>query len=341
MKIAEIAPLIESVPPRLYGGTERVVAYLIEELVKLGHEVTLFASGDSKTSAKLIPVSQSALRLNKNVNDYSPYNILMLERVYQHYSEFDLIHSHLDYLLFPVLRHLDVPSVTTLHGSLEVLDNMPIYKEFCDLPWISISNNQRQPFPKNNWLATIYHGMPENLYTYQEKPGQYLVFLGRSAPEKGIEEAITIAKKSGIKLKISTKIDKTEQEYFATKIKPLLNNSLIEFIGEINDRGKNELLSNALALLFPINWPEPFGLVMIEAMACGTPVIAYRHGSVPEIIQDNETGFICNNAKEAADAVLKISSLSRKRCRQIFEQRFTSRRMAEDYIKIFQMILKK
>jgi len=335
MKIAELAPLIESVPPRFYGGTERIVSYLTEELVGMGHEVTLFASGDSQTSAKLIPMCSKALRLDEKVCDYQPYDILMQEKFYHCFRDFDLIHSHVDYNWFPLLRHINIPSVTTLHGRLDLPDLIPVYKEFTDTQLISISNNQRTPFPGNNWLATIYHGLPENLYTYKENPEEYLAFLGRTSREKGLEQAIEIAKRVGIKLKISSKVDKIDKIYFETNIKPLFNSDLIEFIGETDDKGKNDLLANALGLLFPINWPEPFGLVMIEALACGTPIVAYRRGSVPEVLEDGVSGFICNDVKEAVAAVKRLPSLSRKRCRQIFEERFAVRRMAEDYLKVF------
>ena len=335
MRIAQVAPLSESVPPLLYGGTERVVAYLVEELVRQGHDVTLFASGDSDTGARLIPCCPRALRLDNSCHDSLALHIVMLDEVFRRASAFDLIHFHIDYLHFPVSSRLHIPNVTTLHGRLDLPELPIVYRQFPDLPLISISNAQRKPIPNGNWLATVYHGLPENMFHLQEKPGGYLAFLGRISPEKGVDRAIDVAKRVGMPLRIAAKVDKVDKEYFDTKIKPLLDHPLIEFIGEIGDREKQEFLGNAAALLFLIDWPEPFGLVMIEAMACGTPVIALRRGSVPEVLADGVAGFVVDSVEEAARAVKRLDSISRVTCRQVFEQRFTVARMARDYVDLY------
>jgi len=335
MKIAQIAPLFESVPPKYYGGTERIVSYLTEELVRMGHDVTLYASGDSVTSARLEPMCHRSLRLDKNCKDQIAHHVLMVEKVYQKAEEYDIIHSHIDYFPFSMMRRIKTPSVTTLHGRLDIPDLVPLYREFSDMPVISISNAQREPLPWVNWRGTVYHGLPKDLFTYREKPGKYLAFLGRLSPEKRADMAIEIAKRVGMELKIAAKVDKIDKEYFDAVIRPLLDHPLIEYVGEIGDAKKDEFLGNAYALLFPIDWPEPFGLVMIEAMACGTPVIAHTRGSVPEVMEQGRTGFIVDGLEDAVNAVEAIPGLSRKRCREVFERRFTATRMAEDYLKIY------
>lgn len=342
MRIAQIAPLAESIPPRYYGGTERIVSYLTEELVRMGHDVTLFASGDSVTGACLEPVCQSSLRLDKHCIDQIAHHMLMVERAYQRASEFDVIHSHIDYFPFSMMRRIETPSVTTLHGRLDLPDLIPIYREFDDMPVVSISDAQREPISWINWQDTVYHGLPEDLYAYQEAPGRYLAFLGRISPEKRVDTAIEIAKRVGIELRIAAKVDKVDREYFDTVIRPLLDHPLIEYVGEICEAEKGEFLGNAYALLFPIDWPEPFGIVMIEAMACGTPIIARTCGSVPEVMVEGVTGFIVNDVEEAVRVVEKIPLLSRRLCREVFEQKFTAERMAGDYLRIYQdLIMKK
>jgi glycosyltransferase involved in cell wall biosynthesis len=340
MKIAKVAPLYESVPPKLYGGTERVVAYLTDKLVQQGHDVTLFASSDSVTQAKLVPVSERALRLDRpNVVDPIAHHVRMLEMVYRQAHEFDVVHFHLDYLHFPLARRYPLAAVTTLHGRLDIPDLIPLFREFPDVNLVSISNAQRKPLSWANWRGTVYHGLPTQLYRFQEKPGSYLAFLGRIAPEKRVDRAIEIAKRAGIELKIAAKVDAVDSDYFETKIKPLLNDPRIEFIGEIGEADKNEFLGNAVALLFPIDWPEPFGLVMIEAMACGTPTIAYRKGSVPEVLEDKKTGFIVDDLQDAVRAVDRIPLLNRRTCREVFQQRFSAERMASDYLAIYKAVL--
>jgi len=339
MRIAQIAPLYESVPPKYYGGTERIVFYLTEELVRLGHDVTLFASGDSITQARLEPQCNHSLRLDIHCIDQIAHHILMVERIFQKASEFDVIHSHIDYFPFSMMRCIATPSVTTLHGRLDMKDLVPLYTEFSDIPVVSISKAQRKPLPWINWQGTVYHGLPQDLYAHRETSGKYLAFLGRICPEKRVDTAIEIAKRVGMELKIAAKVDKVDKEYFDATIKPLLDHPLIEYVGEIAEMEKNDFLGNAYALLFPIDWPEPFGLAMIEAMACGTPIIARCNGSVPEVIEQDVTGFIVQDVEEAVKAVEKIPLLSRKRCREVFEKRFTATRMANDYLKIYQHLI--
>ena len=335
MRIAQVAPLIESVPPKHYGGTERIVSYLTEELVRAGHDVTLFGSGDSVTKARLIPACRGSLRLNKHCVDHLAHHLVMIDQVLEHAREFDVIHFHTDYLHFPVSRYLPVPHVTTLHGRLDIPDLIPVYDRFRNIPVISISNAQRRPLPWANWTGTIYHGLPPDLFRFQPNPGTYLAFLGRISPEKRADRAIEIAKRAGMPLKIAAKVDRVDKRYFKRVIEPLLDASHVEWVGEINDRDKDDFLGNAYALLFPIDWPEPFGLVMIEAIACGTPVIAYDGGAVPEVIKDGETGFIAKNLEDAAEAVHRVSEISRAHCRKIFEKHFTVTRMARDYVRIY------
>jgi glycosyltransferase involved in cell wall biosynthesis len=339
MRIAQVAPLYESVPPRCYGGTERVVSYLTEELVKQGHEVSLFASGDSVTTARLVAPCRRSLRLDTQCIDQLAHHILMLELVLREAGRFDLIHWHVDYLHFPLSQRQATPHVTTLHGRLDLPDLVPLYQEFNDVPVISISNAQRDPLPWLNWQDTVYHGLPEDLYTFRPEPGKYLAFLGRIAPEKRVDRSIAIAQRLGMEIKIAAKVDPMDREYFEAVIAPLLREPLVEYIGEVGETEKDEFLGHAYALLFPIDWPEPFGLVMAEAMACGTPVIAYRRGSVPEIIEEGVTGFIVQDLDEAVRAAERIPTLDRWRCRQRFEERFSAARMARDYLASYQRLV--
>ena len=336
MKIAQIAPLIESVPPRLYGGTERAVSYLTEELVAQGHEVTLFASGDSISAAKLVPCCTQALRLDAAVSDVVPYYMLMLDKVRSHAAEFDVLHFHIDHFHFPIFRHLPIPSLTTLHGRQDHRDCLPFYAGFGDMPLISISDAQRAPLPHANFVATIHHGLPQSLHEASYRPkGGYLAFLGRISPEKGPVDAIRIAQSLGIPLKIAAKVDKLDESYFREVVQPMLSAEGVDFIGEISEKEKGAFLRDAIALLFPICWPEPFGLVMIEAMSCGTPVLAYRVGSVPEVIDEGVTGMIVDNIDQARIALVHVAALDRRKVRRRFEERFTARRMARDYVRVY------
>jgi glycosyltransferase involved in cell wall biosynthesis len=340
MKIAQVAPLYESVPPQLYGGTERVVSYLTEELVRQGHEVTLFASGDSTTAARLRPGCERALRLQGGaLTAPLAHHIYLVERVAQEAPRFDVLHFHLDYLPFSQLRRIDVPAVTTLHGRLDIPDLHPLFREFHDMNLISISQAQRKFMPWASWRATVHHGLPEDLYSAHSAPGKYLAFLGRISPEKRVDRAIEIARRVGLPLRIAAKVDPADQEYFDNEIRKLLDSPGVEFLGEIGEQQKQQFLSNALALLFPIDWPEPFGLVMIEAAACGTPVIAFRSGSVEEVIEDGVSGFIVDSVEQATKAVRNIASISRTQCRAVFEQRFSAHRMAKDYLRAYRQII--
>jgi len=339
MRIAQVAPLYESVPPKYYGGTERVVSYLTEELVRQGHEVTLFASGDSVTKARLVPACRRSLRLDERCVDQMAHHLVMLEHVFARAADFDIVHFHVDYMHFPLSRRDPITHVTTLHGRLDIPDLVPLYQEFREMPVISISDGQRQPLPWANWQATVYHGLPAEKYRFRAEPGRYLAFLGRISPEKRVDRAIEIAKQVGMPLKIAAKIDRVDKDYFDLVIAPLLRNSLVEFVGEIGEREKNEFLGNAYALLFPIDWPEPFGLVMIEAMACGTPIIAYRRGAVPGIVEHGHNGFVVEGLEDAVEAVRHVAQLSRKQCREVFEQRFTATRMAHDYVQQFERLM--
>ena len=336
MKIAQVAPLYESVPPLTYGGTERVVSYLTEELVAQGQDVTLFASGDSQTSAKLVPGSPRSLRLSGNSIDHLAHHIAMLDDVMRMAPEFDVIHFHIDYMHFPLSRYCALPSLTTLHGRLDLPDLLPVYKKFPDAPLVSISLSQRKPMPRVNWVGNISHGLPMDLLTFQPRTGDYLAFLGRISPEKRVDRAIEIARRAGMPLKIAAKIDNADREYYESTIKPLMGDPNVEFIGEIGENEKSEFLGNAYAYLFPIDWPEPFGLTMIEAMACGTPTIAFNCGSVPEVMQEGLTGFIVEDMDQAVAAVAKISTIERTACRNVFEKRYTATRMAEEYVEIYQ-----
>jgi glycosyltransferase involved in cell wall biosynthesis len=339
VRIAQVSPLFESVPPKYYGGTERVVSYLTEELVRKGHDVTLFASGDSVTSARLMKGCGRSLRLDKSCTDHLAHHILMLERVFAESSRFDVIHFHVDYLHFPLSRRHPITHLTTLHGRLDLADLRPLYREFGDMPVASISNSQRDPLPYAAWAGTVYHGLPPDLYTFRPEPGEYLAFVGRISPEKRVDRAIRVARRLGMPIRIAAKVDAIDREYFQAKIAPLLKEPGIEYVGEIGDGEKDDFLGHAIALLFPIDWPEPFGLVLIEAMACGTPVIAYRRGSVPEIVEPGTTGFIVDGLEDAVRAVEQVGSLDRRRCRQAFERRFTAARMAEDYVQIYERLV--
>jgi len=335
MKIAQVSPLIESVPPRQYGGIERIVSYLTEELVTLGHDVTLFASGDSVTSAQLIAPCKHALRLDA-CQELAAHHLVMFEELYRRAADFDIIHFHTGYQHFPLGRRLTIPHITTHHGRLDIEELEGLNREFHEIPVVSISDSQREPLPYANWQGTVYNGLPLDLYQYRAKAEDYLAFLGRASPEKGIDEAINIARQTGRKLKIAAKVDLVDKHYFAKTIQPLLKQSDVEFVGEINDAQKQDFLGNASALLFPISWPEPFGLVMTEAMACGTPVIAYNRGAVPEVIEHGVSGFIVNTQQEAIHAVGQLNTIDRQQCRRVFEQRFSSQRMTQSYLRLYE-----
>ena len=339
MKIAQVAPLWESVPPVLYGGTERVVSFITEELVRQCHEVTLFASGDSTTKARLIPMCPEALRMSKVITNVDAPFVAMLERVFNAGQEFDIIHSHLEFLPFPLARRSSTPVLTTLHARLDLPELVPVFKTFSDMPVVSISQAQRQPLPFLNWQATVHHGLPNDLYSFHPKPGKYLVFLGRVAPEKGLDQAIEIAKRVDMPLRIGAKIDPTNFEYYRAVIEPLLDHPLIEYVGEITDLEKDDFLGDAYAQVCPYDWPEPFGLVFTESLACGTPVIAYRRGSLPEIIDHGVTGFLCETLEEMVQSVRHVSVLDRDRCRQAFDTRFTTQRMVQDYLRVYEQMV--
>ena len=340
MKIAQIAPLTESVPPKLYGGTERVVSYLTEAFVELGHEVTLFASGDSKTQAKLEPVWPRALRLDPAIRDHVAPHMLLMELVRRRAEEFDVLHFHMDYYSFSLFNRQDTPFVTTMHGRLDLPEQQPVFDTFTSAPVISISNAQRQPMPQAKWLSTVYHGLPLSLYTPQPGEQKYLAFLGRISPEKRVDTAIRIAGHCGLPIRIAAKIDSADREYFEREIKPLFDLPHVEYVGEIADNEKAAFLSGAHALLFPIDWPEPFGLVMIEAMACGTPVIAFNRGSVPEVVDEGVSGYIVEDEISAVAAVNRLHLLPRARVRQRFEERFTSHHMARQYLNAYQNVIR-
>lgn len=339
MRIAQVSPLFERVPPLYYGGTERIVAYLTDELLALGHDVTLFASGDSMTAANLVPCSKNSLRLDKSCIDPIPHHLLMLEQVMARAEEFDIIHFHIDYLHYPFSRRYGYPCVTTLHGRLDIPDLVPLYREYREIPVVSISDAQRRPLPWINWAGTVHHGLPLALLPFNEKPRGYLAFLGRISPEKGLDVAIAIAEQSGVTLKIAAKVDKENLEYYENMIKPLLQSPFAEYVGEIGEEEKKEFLGNADALIFPIDWEEPFGLVMIESMACGTPVIAFGRGSVPEVVKNGVSGYVVDDVPGAVAAVAEVGALSRHGCREYFEELFAAGRMAEDYLDIYEGII--
>jgi glycosyltransferase involved in cell wall biosynthesis len=342
MRIAQVAPLFERVPPPLYGGTERVVSYLTEELVRMGHEVTLFASGDSETSARLVPACPRALWRDPDVRETLPHHVHLMELVFRDVGRFDVIHFHTDYLHFPLVRRHGCPSVTTLHGMVHPHDLGALFSEYRDVPLVSISDNQRRPIPQADWRATVYHGLPRDLFTFRGEPGTYLVYLGRMSPEKRVDRAIEIARGSGMPLKIAAKIYPEEKAYFEDTLRPLIQSSepLVEFVGEIGHHERNGLLGGARAFLFPIEWREPFGLVMVEALACGTPVIAWRRGSVPEVLEDGVTGRIVESVEDGVEAVRGIHRLSRAACRRVFEERFDASRMAKDYLDVYRGLVR-
>ena len=339
MRIAQVAPLYESVPPKLYGGTERVVSWLTEELVRLGHDVTLFASGDSMTTARLVKVCPESLRLSPTCVDQLSHHVVLIEKVLQEQDSFDLIHFHIDYLHFPLSRRARYRHVSTLHGRLDIPDLAPLYDVYSDVPVISISDAQRDPLPNLNWQGTVHHGLPEKNYAFYPKAGKYLAFLGRTSPEKGLDRAIEIARAVGMPLKIAAKVDKADQEYFDSCLASMIDGTNVEFVGEVGYPAKNEFLGNAAALLFPISWPEPFGLVMIEAMACGTPVIAYPFGSVREVMKDGVSGFVVSDLKSAAQAVKRIDEIDRSKVRKHFREHFTAPNMAKNYLKIYERMI--
>jgi glycosyltransferase involved in cell wall biosynthesis len=348
VRIAQVAPPFESVPPARYGGTERIVANLTDALVAGGHDVTLFAPGDSQTSAKLKPTVESSLwHAEPPLSDLNPFWSMTLDTVLQHLDDFDVIHSHLDYWGFPLSRHARIPVVTTLHGRLDLRELQPLYKHFDDVPLVSISNSQREPVSCANFVKTIYHGINLNEFSLRREAGGYLAFLGRIAPEKGLDTAIKVAQRANWPLRIAARKPlrhggdanvRADRRHFEQDVKPLLNRERVRFVGEVDGADKNEFLRNAAALLFPIRWPEPFGLVMIEAMACGTPVIAFRQGSVPEIVDDGVTGFICDSEDEMIDAIGRVTEIDRARCREIAEQRFSTDRMAADYVRLYESL---
>ncbi|MES2940742.1 MAG: glycosyltransferase family 4 protein [Pseudomonadota bacterium] len=340
MKIAQVAPLIESVPPKAYGGTERVVSYLTEALVEMGHEVTLFASGDSRTGARLVPVVDRALRLHPAKPDPVIWHTLMVDRVRELRAEFDVIHFHIDTVHLPVAVTCGTPSLSTLHGRLDLPDLKPLFKRFSRHPLVSISDHQRKPLAGANWLATIQHGLPPDLYSFHPEPQDYFAFVGRISPEKRCDRAIEIALACDTPLRIAAKVDKADQEYFEQVIEPLLDHPLVTFVGEIGDADKNDFIGNAKAFLMPIDWPEPFGLVSIEAMACGTPVVAYGHGAVPEIVEDGVTGFIVHDQQQAIAAARDIGRIDRRACRDAFERRFTTRVMAQNYLQAYRELVR-
>ena len=339
MRIAQVAPLFESVPPKCYGGTERVVAYLTEALVDDGHEVTLFASGDSVTRARLVPVVSGGIRLASRQQEWLTWHTMMIDRVFSRSQQFDVIHFHTDFLHYPLARRCATPCVTTLHGRLDLPDLKPLHRHFSDHPLVSISDNQRLPLPEANWQATVHHGLPIHLYRLQENVPDCFVFVGRMSPEKRVDRAIAVALACQKRLRIAAKIDPADEAYFEREIRPLLNHPLIEFVGEIGEDEKNEFIGQARAMLFPVDWPEPFGLVMIESFACGTPVIAYDSGSVGEVMEDGCTGYIVSNMREAVAAAERVGGIDRRRCREVFEQRFTAGRMARRYVEVYQALI--
>jgi len=340
MRIAQVAPLFESIPPKLYGGIERIVYWLTEEMIARGHEVTLFATADSQTTAQLVPICPRGLRLEQELGvDKAGFHYVMLEQVLKRADEFDIAHFHCDYWHLPYLRSINISAITTMHSRLDYKPLSNIYESHPDFNAISISNAQRKPIPWLNWQANIYHGLPERQFALDDGSGKYLLFLGRICPEKRPDRAIEIAKQAKIPLKIAAKVDPADTQYYAQEIKPLLNNEYIEYIGEINDAEKQEVIGKALALIHPVEFPEPFGIAMIEAMACGTPVVGFRTGSIPEVVDEGITGFVVDNIPEAVKAIDKVASLSRKQVREVFEKRFTASRMAEDYLNVYERLM--
>jgi glycosyltransferase involved in cell wall biosynthesis len=342
MRIAQVAPLYESVPPALYGGSERVVSWLTEELVHLGHDVTLFASGDSKTAAHLVPACEKALWRDRECRETLPQHVRMLELVFRDASRFDIIHFHCDYIHFPLVRRFDCPTVTTLHGYVHPHDLGGLLEEYWDVPLISISDNQRAGAPNANWQGTVHHGLPQHLHAFSPNDEGYLAFLGRISPEKGVERAIEVARHAGIPLKIAAKICDEDRHYFDHHIQPLLERSasFVEFVGEVGGKAKDEFLGKAKALLFPVDWPEPFGLVMIEAMACGTPVIGWGNGSVPEVIRHGVNGFVVSNVEEAVACVSQLDTIRRNTCREVFDSAFRVERMSAGYLNMYEKVIR-
>ncbi len=336
MRIAQVSPLIESVPPRLYGGTERVVAYLTDELVRQGHDVTLFASGDSHTRARLVPVCPVAQRLNGACANWLAAHLVMLEQLGRVAHHFDVVHFHVADLHLPLARRLPVAHVTTLHGRLDLPELVPLFQEYDDVPLVSISDAQRAPLPDASWIGTVHHGLPPDLLRFSPAAGGYLAFIGRISPEKRLDRAIEIARAVGWPLRVAAKVDRADVEYFESVIRPLLADPLVEFIGEIDEGAKSTFLGGARALLFPIDWPEPFGLVMIESLACGVPVVAFQRGSVAEVIDDGVTGFIVDSIEDAIAATRRVGTLDRRTCRSVFERRFSVSRMAADYVRLYE-----
>ena len=341
MRIAQLAPLFERVPPVGYGGTERVASYLTEALVAMGHEVTLFASTDSVTAAELVPCAPEALRLAASSLDPAALHLLESEALLRRGGDFDLVHNHIGYLYFPFARRCELPTLTTLHGRLDLDWLVNVHREYLEQWVVSISDAQRAPLPSLRWAGTVHHGLPRNLYRFDPGPGRYLAFLGRISPEKRVDRAIEIAVRSEWPLKIAAKVDPVDAAYFRDAIRPLLDHPLVEFVGEVTDEGKQELLGGAAALLFPIDWPEPFGIAMIEALACGTPVIAWRHGSVPEVIEHGVTGVLCDDLASAVRAVHRLDAIDRASCRSAFESRFTAERMARDYVDLYATVVER
>jgi glycosyltransferase involved in cell wall biosynthesis len=339
MHIAQVAPLFESVPPALYGGTERVVSWLTEELVRQGHEVTLFATGDSETAARLVAACPRALWRDPDCRETLPHHVRLVELVAREAHRFDVVHFHLDYVHFPAIGRFPCPTITTLHGRLHPHDQQPVFESFPRAPLVSISDDQRRPIPDASWVATVYHGMPRGLHTYRDAPATYLAFLGRLSPEKGIEAAVEIARRVGMPLRVAAKIYPEERPYYESVVEPLFRASpWVEFVGEVGGEAKDVFIGNAHALLFPIAWDEPFGLVMIEAMACGTPVVAFRRGSVPEIVDHGTTGFVVDDVDSAVQAVQRVCWLRRSDCRRAFEQRFDAARMTADYLEVYRKV---
>jgi glycosyltransferase involved in cell wall biosynthesis len=339
MRIAQVSQLFESVPPKGYGGTERVISYLTEELVRQGHEVTLFATADSITTAKLVPSVERSLRAEMLNRSWLAYDAIQMDKVGKQANSFDIIHFHTDYLHFPLTRNLGTPHVTTLHGRLDLAELVPLFEHFSACPMVSISDSQRSPLAWANWCGTVYHGLPPDLYRFHPEAGKYFVFLGRISPEKRVDRAIEIALSCDTPLYIAAKVDKADEAYFNNEISHLFKHPLIHYIGEVDEPQKHALLAQAKALLFPIDWPEPFGLVMIEAFSCGVPVIAYSHGSVPEIMEEGINGFIVHNQQEAIQAARQIEKIDRAKCRASFERRFTAFHMAESYLQVYQRLI--
>lgn len=338
MRIAQVAPLHESVPPKAYGGTERVVAYLTETLVDMGHEVTLFASGDSRTRAKLVPVVDKALRLHPARPDAVIWHTLMVDRVRDMSESFDVIHFHIDTVHLPMAVACPTPSLSTLHGRLDLPDLKPLFQRFSRHPLVSISDNQRAPIPGANWLGTVHHGLPTDLYHFHATPQDYFAFVGRISPEKRCDRAIEIALACNTPLRIAAKVDAVDKDYFEARIEPLLDHPLITFVGEIGDAEKDDFIGNARALLSPVDWPEPFGLVLIEALACGTPVVAYGCGAIPEIVEHGRTGFVVHNQQQAIAAAREIGLIDRRACRDAFERRFAAPVMARRYLELYRSL---